>query len=184
MTSLDLRRRPARDSARSLCRGFSTLELMIAGALLLVALALAAGLLVESQRLIASAGRELRRPALELPLRLLRADLTAGVPVGSGGFPGEPLVILRDGRRIVWALDGEKLERRVEAEAGTAEAGLALLDDVLAFAWSYNAGLVEVQIVHRGETRAFAVQMATPHWYRRERQLELLRLAVAPRTGG
>ena len=92
--------------------GVTLVELVVSMLVLTVALLIANGLLIEAVRIFSASGRELREPASELALRLLREDVRASspLPAGSGG-PG-PLNCRRADRTDRWELVGDRLMRR------------------------------------------------------------------------
>lgn len=169
-------------------RGFTLVEVVVAAALAFLALAVAASALVSAGRLFALAPRALRGGERELAERLLRGDLAAGVPLAGGGLPGDPLPLERDGRRVVWELDGERLLRRVEEPGRPAEPGRLILDEVLYFQWRVvGPRAVAVQLVRRTAPRLDASHLTTPGWHRASGSsggLESLELLVAMRRHG
>lgn len=129
--------------------GFSLVEVVVTLAVLAVALALAAGLLVETHRMMAQAGLELRTPASEEALDLLRVELQGAAGV-SGGPPAgmtwsrDRLVLVRpDGERVVYERDRRRLVRRVGKGERTAVPGL------VSWRWRRDAPtLVTVEVVY------------------------------------
>lgn len=169
--------------------GFSLVELVVALAVLAVGLALAAGIVIESQRMAAQAGIELRQPAAEEALDLLRAELqgSAGIAGGASG-PGafgwtrDRLVMVRpDGLTVVYERDGDRLVRRV----GLSGPGRTAVPGLVSWRWAREGpNLVRVEVVyqgHRGPGGLFVSPRGriegTPEW--RER-----RLTAALRGGG
>lgn len=131
--------------------GFSLVEMLVTLAVVAVALALAAGILVETHRMLAQAGLELRSPAPEAALDLLRAELqgaagVSGGPVGGLGWTRDRLVLTRpDGVLVVYERDGVRLVRRAGEGERTAVPGLV--------SWRWRRGaprLVTVEVVYEG----------------------------------
>ena len=136
--------------------GFSILEALIAASLLLLALALAIGLLVESGRRAERAAKEARRPVVELALELLRADLRAASgTLGTDTTPSyEPLVLVgHPAGEVVWRRDGEDLWREVEDTDGRPQ-GRFMLPNVLSLRWWRDRGAVRVELLLREESFA------------------------------
>lgn len=145
----------ARPTLRSAIRpgeaGFSLVETVVTLAVVAVALALAAGILVETHRMLAQAGLELRAPAPEGAMDLLQAELqgaagVAGGPVGGVGWTRDRLVLLRpDGLSVVYERDGARLVRRVGGGERTA------VPDLVSWRWRREAPrLVTVEVVYEG----------------------------------
>lgn len=136
--------------------GFTLLEAVVALAVASVGLALAAGLLIETHRLAAQVGLELRAPAVEAPLELLRSELqsAAGIAASRGAHPAggagsrDRLVLVRHGAPpIVYERDGDRLVRRV-GETGRAR---TVVPRLVSWRWFQPApGLVTVEVVHGG----------------------------------
>jgi prepilin-type N-terminal cleavage/methylation domain-containing protein len=131
--------------------GFSLAEVLVALVVVAVGLALAAGLLVETHRMLAQAGLELRAPAAEEALDLLRAELqgaagVSGGPVGGFGWSRDRLVLVRpDGGTVVYEREGSRLVRRVAGGERTAVEGL------VSWRWRRDAArLVSVEVVYEG----------------------------------
>lgn len=163
-------------------RGFTLVELAIASALLLIALAVAASTLSTAGRLFALLPRSLRGGERELAERLLRGDLAAGVPLAADGLPGDPLPLERGGRRVVWELDGEWLVRRVEAPGEPLAPGRPVLDGVLFFQWrTVPPRAVAVQLIRRAPAKLEVAHLATPGWVRPAPGLEELTVLVTAR---
>lgn len=145
------RQRPGRRFAA----GYTLVEMVVALAVLAVALALAAGLLREAAWTLAGAAREARAPLASLAATTLRRDVraSAGVAPHPLAVPGSPLwlsdpLVLRghpDGS-VVYALEGDRLVRRVLPPGGGAPRRRDLLRDVTVWGWRLPAaGLVEVR---------------------------------------
>lgn len=131
--------------------GFTLVEVVVTLAVLAVALALAAGILVETHRMMAQAGLELRAPASEEALDLLRAELqgaagVSGGPPGGIGWSRDRLVLVRpDGDRVVYERNGRRLLRRMEEGERTA------VPDLVSWRWRRDAPtLVTVEVVYEG----------------------------------
>jgi len=145
------RQRRGRGSAA----GYSLVEMVVALVVLAVALALAAGLLREAAWTLAGAAREARAPLAPLAAATLRRDVRASAGVaphplatpGSSLWLSDPLVLLgHPAGRVVYALEGDRLVRRVLPADGGAPRERDLLRDVTVWGWRLPAaGLVEVR---------------------------------------
>jgi prepilin-type N-terminal cleavage/methylation domain-containing protein len=144
------RQRPGRRSAA----GYTLVEMLVALVVLAVGLALAAGLLREAAWTLAGAAREARAPLAPLAAATLRGDVqsSAGVaphPLATPGSPlwlSDPLVLLgHPAGSVVYALEGDRLVRRVLPAGGGEPRERDLLRDVTVWGWRLPAaGLVEV----------------------------------------
>jgi prepilin-type N-terminal cleavage/methylation domain-containing protein len=144
------RQRPGRSSAA----GFTLVEMLVALVVLAVALALAAGLLREAAWTLAGAAREARAPLAPLAAATLRRDVRASArvaphPLAVPGSPlwlSDPLVLLgHPAGRVVYALEGDLLVRRVLPPGGGEPRRRELLRDVTVWGWRLPAaGLVEI----------------------------------------
>lgn len=163
-------------------RGFSLLELTIACALLVLALALANGLLVEAQRRLAIGARAQLEPDDALALRQLRDDLRAAAPVPPGSGP---LDCRRPELTARWELAGERLERRTFDLDGADRGARAMLDRVVAFRWrTIAAGTVEIEIVRRKIPGGTALRAGSARWFQVAETLESARVVAASRVEG
>jgi prepilin-type N-terminal cleavage/methylation domain-containing protein len=170
--------------------GFSLVELVVALAVLAVGLGLAAGIVIESQRMAAQAGLELRQPAAEEALDLLRVELQGAA--GAGGGPGlggvaygwsrDRLVLVRpDGLTLTYERDGDRLVRRVGLEG----VGRTAVPGLVSWRWAREGpNLVRVEVVYearRGPGGVFVSprgRIAGTHEWRERR------LTAALRGGG
>ena len=144
------RHRPGRRSAA----GSTLVEMLVALVVLTVALALAAGILREAAWTLAGAAREARAPLAPLAAATLRGDVraSAGVaphPLAVPGSPlwlSDPLVLVgHPAGRVVYALEGDRLVRRVLPPGGGETHRRELLRNVTVWGWRLPAaGLVEV----------------------------------------
>jgi len=163
--------------------GFTVIELVVTMLLLSIALAIAAGLLVEAVRVYSATGRELREPATELTFRMLREDIRAAAPrpVSSGGT-GDPLVLVRESGAQSWNLEGERLERTSFDVDGNDLGARPMLDKVLFFRWRViPRGRVEVEIVRRRPEFGSALRAATSAWRNHGEILETVTIVVGSR---
>lgn len=137
-------------------RGFTLIEALVALAVTCVGLGLAAGLLIESHRMAAQAGLEIKRPAVEGPLTLLRHELQAAAGVargasraaiGSGGSR-DRLVLVRPGQPpVVYEREGGRLVRRL----GEGGEGRTVVPGLVSWRWFQAApNLVTVEVVYDG----------------------------------
>lgn len=147
--------------------GFSLVELTVALAVLAVGLALAAGIVIESQRMAAQAGIELRQPTAELALDLLRVELQGAAGVagdvhrrGASGWTRDRLVLTRpDGETVVYEREGDRLVRRL----GLADEGRTAVPGLVSWRWALEGpNLVRVEVVYEGHRGPGGV-LASPH---------------------
>lgn len=146
------RRRRGRGSAA----GYTLVEMVVALAVLAVALALAAGLLREAAWTLAGAAREARAPLAPLAAATLRRDVraSAGVAPHPLAIPGSPVwlsdpLVLRGHPEgsVVYALEDDRLVRRVLPPDGGAPRERDVLRDMTVWGWRLPApGLVEVRV--------------------------------------
>jgi hypothetical protein len=166
-------------------RGSTLVELAVASLVLVVALALAHGLLVECLRVFASSSRDLRQPDRTLALRQLRLDLAAAEPVAFDPYWSSEDLTFRapDGRRR-WHLAGDRLVRESFDADGRPAGVRPMLDGVVALRWRAPArGLVEVEILRRVPRGDGALRAGTSAWRARDARLEAASVVVASRTG-
>jgi len=171
-------------SGRGRERGFTLLELVIASAVLMVALAIAADLLAESLRLFSGSVVALTRSGEETALRRLAGDLRTLEPLaGTGGAWSVLPLELGDGdRRVTWALRSGRLVRAVRTPEGASAA--PLLADLVGFRWrASGAGWIEVGIDRRAPEAPLAWRLASARWRQRDERLETFSLGIAPRRG-
>ncbi len=164
--------------------GFTLLELVIASAVLMVALAIAADLLSESLRLFSGSVVSLTRVREETALRRLAGDLrTLELVAGTGGtWSVLPLELADGDRRVVWALRSGRLVRAARDAASASAA--PLLDDLVGFRWrAAETGWVEVALDRRAPAAPLAWRLASAQWRRRDERLESFTLGIAPRRG-
>jgi prepilin-type N-terminal cleavage/methylation domain-containing protein len=136
--------------------GFTLVEALVALVVASVGLALAAGLVIESHRMAAQAGLEIRAPAVDGPLELLRRELQSAAGAGGGtsrASAGElgsrdRLVLVRPGEPpVVYEREGERLVRRV----GAGGAGRTVVPALVSWRWFEPApNLVTVEVVYDG----------------------------------
>lgn len=129
--------RPPGDRSGTAQAGFTLLEATVALLVAGVGMAIAVGLLVQSQRMATQAALEIRAPDPEGPLDLLENELRAASDYGSGGrgraaapdgWSRDRLVlVLGDGTVVAYERDGDRLVRRVgeDGPARTVVPGLA-----------------------------------------------------------
>lgn len=145
--------------------GFTLLEMVVALAVFVVGLALAAGVLIESHRMLAQVGVELRAPHVDGALDLLRAELqgaagVSGGPVGGGpGWSRDRLVLVRpDGVPVVYERDGRRLVRRWNG----AGAGRTVVPRLVSWRWRrVGPNLVAAEVVWESGERPAGV-VASP----------------------
>lgn len=161
--------------------GFSLLELLISMALLLLGLALAAQLLLESQRTFALAGRAAQEPLVGYAVAQLTADAQASSDAeaaidGALRLTGHPEGTVR------WARRGESLLRTVIAADGTIRSHRRVLQRVTAWSWSWSGDLVTAVLAYRrGSALRYVTTPGLPPEVVRE---ERLVVQVHPRAKG
>ncbi|HSL85030.1 MAG TPA: hypothetical protein VLF66_19820, partial [Thermoanaerobaculia bacterium] len=146
---------------------------------------LAAGLLMETHRMLAQAGLELRAPAAEEAIELLRAELqgAAGVtggPPGGFGWSRDRLVLVRpDGATVVYEREGRRLVRRVAGGERTA------VQDLVSWRWRRDAARrVTVEVVYEGRRGAGGVVVSPRGAIEGTRDWRTRRVTAALRGGG
>lgn len=161
--------------------GFSLLELLVSMALMLLGLALAAQLLLESQRTFALAGRAAQEPLVGYAV----AQLTTDVQASSGAQAASDGALLLTGLpegTVRWDRRGESLLRTVIGTDGTIRSHRPVLQRVTAWRWSWSGNLVTAVLAYR---RGSALRYVTtpglpPETVRQER----LVIQVHPRGKG
>ena len=161
--------------------GFSLLELLVSMTLMLLGLALAAQLLLESRRTFALAGRAAQEPVVGHAVPRLTADIQAssGAEAAAGGalrLTGHPAGTVR------WERRGESLLRTVIAPDGTVRSHRPVLRRVTAWSWSGSGGLVTAVLAYRrGSALRYVTTPGLPPEVVRE---ERLVVQVHPRRKG
>lgn len=162
--------------------GFSVVELLISTAVMMVVMALATGLLLESQIQIARLQAEMRNPLPRYAVERLRHDLegAAAVPALLEGWrAGRLTVVGDDGTQIVWLSTGGELHRILVAGDGTELSRQRILGDVTSWRWRRLGGsLVDISFgvrLHRaaGAPRVGVVSAMTPRSSVRESRLRV-----------
>lgn len=166
-------------------RGSALVELLVASIVLMVALAVANGLLVECLRIFASSSRDLRQPDRALALRQLRLDLAAADPVGFEPYwSGEDLALRGPDGWLRWRLAGDRLVRESFDADGEPVGARPMLDGVVSFQWRAPArGLVEVEVLRRVPRGDSALRAGSSAWRAVDERLEAASVVVASRTG-
>lgn len=136
--------------------GLALLELVVAFALLMLALALGTSLLLESQRRAAANARVRDAVPLDAIVARMRRDLVdAGGAAGGSLWTPDRMVLQIGIEQVEWRLEEDVL-LRVHRDALGAESQ-AVMPGILTFRWRQpSAGfhpLVEVEIVARAEAR-------------------------------
>lgn len=163
-------------------RGFTLLELLVATAILLLVVLLASQLLVESQRRIALAARELAEPDEVLALRQLRDDLRAALAVHGSG--DGPLDCRRADYLARWEVAGERLERRLFDRDGVDRGARPMLDGVARFAWRpLGPAAIEVELLRRRPSAGAALRAGSARWRPLGGDLASVRVVVGRRVG-
>ena len=164
--------------------GFTLVELTIASLLLLIALALATSLFLESLRVFGAAGLRVTDPLPELASIRLRRDLrgaTSPTPVPVPVWRTGVLTVDRpDGSTVQWSLEGDRLVRIAAGPEGPV--ARALLDRVAAWrwrAWPQHTYEVEIAFVRIAPTFVSATSGR-----RADPELDWIRLRATTRGGG
>jgi prepilin-type N-terminal cleavage/methylation domain-containing protein len=146
-----MRRRRTRRAGRS---GFTLIELTISLAVLLVALALASQLLMETAQLFAETSGESLDAPVPLVLARIRADVQGSVgayPVLDGHGALEKVVIQDLGRQIVYGRAGGDLYRTLVLDDGSPPRTALLWRGITG--WSCRVidpkGLIELAVSYR-----------------------------------
>ena len=171
-------------TGRSRESGFTLLELVVATTVLMVALALAAGLFSESLQIFSGSSAALVRSGEQTALARLAADLRTLAPLAptGGAWSVLPLELADAERRVAWGLvDGRLVRAAPTAEsAGTAP----LLDGVVGFRWrTVEPSWIEVALDRRAPEAPLAWRLASAQWRRRDERLETFTVGVAARLG-
>ena len=176
------RRSPAPRPAE---RGFTLVELAVSTLLLLIVLAVAHGLLVESARILRASALRSLRPDDRLAVRLLRQDVLASAPHSLAlGWSSLPLDLRSESGTTRWQRDGELLSRRRFTPLGVDLGVRPMLDEVVVFRWrTLLPGLIEVEIVRRIETGSPELRASTVQWARAGLALEATRIVATSRKG-
>jgi prepilin-type N-terminal cleavage/methylation domain-containing protein len=142
-------------------RGFSLIELMVATLVTLVAMAIAAGLLVEARKLFAAAGREQRDPTVELAGAWIRSDVSSAYgyvhqPPWSDTTSGSLVLFLNSGGATRYHLDYER-RQLIRTRVGPDDRVLsrrAVLSRIVDWQWSepYD-GLLLFELEYQRHTR-------------------------------
>lgn len=134
-----------RSTTRSGTAGFSFLELLVVLVIVSLALAVAARLLVESQRRSLIEQHRALEPVAAIALAQLRADVTAAVDVSGRSELGEPMTLTQPSRIVFYGLAGGDLVRTLDGVPGER----VVLRGVTTFAWRDLGGekpLLEIEI--------------------------------------
>lgn len=195
--------RPNRSDARPLPvaagtaeAGFSLLEILVTLAVLAIGLALAAGILVQTQRMLAQGVAEVRAPEAALVVAHVRADLQAAAGIGGGAGAGrspwsrDRLVLLgTTGEAVVYERREDRLVRFggvTDRRFRTAGEGRTVLPGLISWRWKADSRLVTVELIYdRPEVARWALvspRAAGPVAGRRQWSTE--RVSAAMRGGG
>lgn len=135
--------------------GFTLLEMTVALLVGAVGMAIAIGLVVQSQRMATQAALDIRAGDVEGPLAFLENEIRGAQAVGTGGRTGvvsvdgwtrDRLVIAHtDGTEVLYERDGRRLVRRV-GEGGAAR---TVVPDLFSWRWApLGPNLVAVEVVY------------------------------------
>lgn len=165
-------------------RGFTLVEMAIASLILLLALALATSLWLESLRVFGAAGLRARDPLPELASERLRRDLRATTSPGGVPLPAwrsDPLGVRGpDGSTVLWSLEGDRLVRTTAGPTGSVTR--PYLDRVVGWRWrSWPQHSYEVEVVFVRVAPAF---VSAAGGRRADPELHRLRLRATTRGGG
>jgi prepilin-type N-terminal cleavage/methylation domain-containing protein len=128
--------------------GFSLLELLISMTLMVLGLALAAQLLLESHRTFALSGRAAREPLAGYAVAQLTADIQ-GASGAQAAVDGALLLTGHPEGTLRWERRGETLLRTVIAADGTVRSRRPVLQRVTAWSWSWSGDLVTAVLAYR-----------------------------------
>ncbi len=135
--------------------GFSLVETTVALLLAAVGMAIAIGLVVQSQRMATQAALEIRAGDPDGPLAFLESEIRSAGGFGSGGrgsaatadgWTRDRLVLAHaDGTEVLYERDGRRLVRRV-GEGGPAR---TVVSDLYSWRWvPLGPNLVAVEVVY------------------------------------
>lgn len=172
-----------RSTTHSGTAGFSILELLVVLVIVSLALAVAAHLMIESQRRAVIEQRRALDPVVPIALRQLRADVTAAAGGSGRAEHDEPLTLaLPSGGVVRYQLTGGELVRTVSASPGQRVA----LQDVTGFTWQWLGGdkpLVRIDLEYRA-TRSTGPEAAAGRRLFVPRGIERRTLYLTLRGGG
>ncbi|MDX1630367.1 MAG: prepilin-type N-terminal cleavage/methylation domain-containing protein [Thermoanaerobaculia bacterium] len=164
--------------------GFTLVETLIASLILLLALALATSLFLESLRVFGAAGLRLTDPLPELASEHLVRDLRGarspgGIPVPA--WRSEPLTLARpEGTTVRWSLVDDRLVRTVAGPTGPVRR--PLLDRVVGWRWrSWPQHTYEVEVLF---VRIGPDFVAASRGRRSDPELDRIRIRATTRGGG
>jgi prepilin-type N-terminal cleavage/methylation domain-containing protein len=172
--------------------GFTLVEMLVALLLLVLALALAAQLLGETQQMMVDAARQALDPAAALVATRLRTDVLGATGAVAAANPDGSCALLEllgtpDGT-IVYTLTQGALTRTVLSGGGAALGSLPLLPNTVA--WSCSAmsvGSAEVVLLDyrylRSRVRRSPLPLLPGMWGARQEQVHES-LVLTPRGGG
>lgn len=186
--------RPTRDAVPWCAQaGFTLVELLISFLLVILALALAGQLLMETQQMLVDAGREQLDPAAGLVIARIRGDVLAAssfaaVPDSLGGC-GQLWLQGHPQGTVLYQKVGGQLRRSLFAPDGTLQGGNTLLRGLGAWGCSDLGGalghqLLRLQLTYRrSRVRRSPLPLLPAQWGpAAEERTETLFLA--PRGGG
>lgn len=167
--------------------GYTLLEMVVALAVFVVGLVLVAGVLIESHRMLAQVGVELRAPEVDGALDLLRVELQGAAGVGggpAGGGPGwsrDRLMVTRpDGATVVYERQGRRLVRRWGGQEGR-----TVVPDLVSWRWRrLGPTLVTVEVVWEAGDRPAGVVASPRGRIGAGRGWRMERITAAVRGGG
>ncbi len=177
--------RAVRSRARA---GFALLEMLVATLLLMLAIGIAAGLLVQAGRMQAMAVHDMINPPPGLAMELLRQDIArATPPAGAIGncLPDLLDLTLPDARRVTYARVAEELIRSSYDQHSVLLGSRVVLRDVIEFNWCLaETRLVMATITRTREVGRPPIAAVTHFWHLREEQTQVLSAMVFARGGG
>lgn len=128
--------------------GFTVVELLISMALIVLALALAAQLLLESQRTFALAGRASLEPRAGQAVAWLTADVHAASWARSAA-DGALLLTGHPEGTMRWERQGETVWRTVIGADGKVRSRRPILERVIVWSWSWDGDLLSAVLAYR-----------------------------------
>lgn len=168
-------------AAKTRAAGFTTFELLISMALVVLALTLAAQMLLESQRTFALAGRAALEPMTGAAVARLTADVHAASGIKSA-LDGALLLTSHPERVVRWEQEGDTIWRTVIGAGSAIRSHQPVLERVTEWSWNWDGALLTTTLAYRrGSTLRYVTTPGLPPETARE---ERLTLQLHPRGRG